>query len=232
MKPRIRQITPELIELKWDSTINDVLLQQQLAFKSQLKENFEGKIVEIRQGFDSLGIRVTHSSVSVAIRQFISDFTDLEVLPRLATKIWNIPVCYSLETGRDLHKLAEAKNISADDLISLHSSSNYRIHFFGFLPGFMYLHGLSELLFAPRKKNPDLIVPRGSVAIGGNQTGIYPSESPGGWHLIGQSPSLLFSPDLQPPVFATPGEMVRFSPISKLEFDRLIRHPKAPAFQC
>ncbi|MGX7836054.1 carboxyltransferase domain-containing protein, partial [Campylobacter fetus subsp. venerealis] len=78
--------------------------------------------------------------------------------------MWKIPVCYSPTTGRDLESLARHKSISQEELISLHSEHLYRIHLFGFLPGFMYLNGLVEQLHTPRKSNPDLIVPAGSVA--------------------------------------------------------------------
>ena len=156
-----------------------------------------------------------------------SILSELHLKP-LSTNCWSVPVCYSSATGRDLEALSEAKKMTPSDLILLHTAEEYRIHFFGFLPGFMYLNGLPKELHTPRKKIPDLAVPAGSVAIGGSQTGIYPSESPGGWHLIGRSPISLFDPTSIPPVWAKPGENLKFSPISKREFDLLIRHPKHP----
>ncbi|UZD23126.1 5-oxoprolinase subunit PxpB [Algoriphagus halophytocola] len=231
MKPKIREISPRLLEAKWDLPINDTLLQQQLALKKQLQEHFLQEKVEIRQGFDSLCIMLDRPAASPSIVQFISSLPPVEKVPDLPEKTWKIPVCYSLETGRDLHALAASKNISPDELIHIHSTAIYRIHFFGFLPGFMYLHGLSELLFTPRKKTPDLKVPKGAVAIGGSQTGIYPCESPGGWHLIGQTPIELFNPKFKIPIFAEVGERIEFTPISFQDFERLKRHPKQPNFR-
>lgn len=149
----------------------------------------------------------------------------------LPNRIWEIPVCYASETGRDLEALAKAKNISQKQLVDLHSQSLYRIHFYGFLPGFMYLNGLNEKLHSARKPVPDRAVPAGSIAIGGAQTGIYPSSSPGGWHLIGQTPISLFDTRQVTPVFASVGDRITFIPISLIEFERLKRHPEKPKFR-
>lgn len=228
MIPGYKLITPNLGEFFWDETISDELLRLQLAIKTQVLEDFGDNILETRIGFQTLSI-VWKSSIPAFELNFWLDsiLSELHLKP-LPSDCWSVPVCYSSDTGRDLVSLSERKNIAPSDLISLHASVEYRIHFFGFLPGFMYLNGLPKELHTPRKKVPDLAVPAGSVAIGGSQTGIYPSESPGGWHLIGRSPLILFDPTSIPPMWAKPGEKLKFSPISKREFDLLIRHPKLP----
>jgi len=106
----------------------------------------------------------------------------------------------------------------------LHSEPLYRIHFFGFLPEFMYLSGLPALLHIPGKHVPDRIVPAGSVAIRGNQTGIYPMESPSGWHLIGRSPLTFFNPQEDYPVVAEVRDRIKFSTISLQEYEGYLRH--------
>lgn len=228
MIPHYRLITPILGEFFWNETITDELLRFQLAIKTQLLEDFGDKIQETRIGFLTLSIVWKSSVPSRELDSWLETMPTKLMLKALSEDCWKVPVRYSSSTGRDLENLAESKHMSQSELISVHSSVEYRIHFFGFLPGFMYLNGLPEKLHTPRKKNPDLNVPAGSVAIGGGQTGIYPSESPGGWHLIGKTPVTLFDPQLIPAVWAKPGDKLLFSAISEKEFDLLSRHPKLP----
>ena len=152
-------------------------------------------------------------------------------LDPLPERIWQIPVCYSTERGRDLEAIAKQKNFTQEELIDRHSQTLYRLHFYGFLPGFMYLNGLPEELHTARKPIPDRAVPAGSIAIGGAQTGIYPCSSPGGWHLIDQTPVSFFEPQQDIPVFGVSGERIQFKPITNQEFDRLKRHPQKPKFR-
>ena len=120
-----------------------------------------------------------------------------------------------------MDQLSKDKAISKENLIQIHSQSEYVLEFYGFLPGFMYLSGLHPDLISTRKSIPDRKVEAGSVAIGGKQTGIYPLESPGGWHVIGKTPIQIFDKDKNPPVNPHPGDFVRFYPISEEEFDEL-----------
>lgn len=228
MIPEYRLITPNLGEFFWNEAISDELLRFQLAVKNQLLGDFGNEIRETRIGFQTLSIVWKTAIPPSELNSWLDSIPTKLLLISLSEYCWKVPVCYLSTKGRDLETLAESKNMSVADLISLHSSVEYRIHFFGFLPGFMYLNGLPEKLHTPRKKVPDLSVPAGSVAIGGSQTGIYPSGSPGGWHLIGSCPLTLFDPHSIPPVWAKSGEKLLFSPVSEEEFDMLIRHPKLP----
>lgn len=109
-------------------------------------------------------------------------------------RIVDIPVCYGGKYGEDLPFVARHAGLSEKDVIALHAGRTYRIYMLGFLPGFPYLGGLDSRLFTPRLDTPRTSIPAGSVGIGGQQTGIYPMESPGGWQLIGRTPLTLFSP--------------------------------------
>ena len=231
MKPKFRQISPLIGEFEWDAEISDHLLQQQLAFKSLLEINYSSEILELRMGYKTLSIMLSTPLKDLNLVKFLGSINLEKSTKALPEKIWQIPVCYSKDTGRDLEALAIAKSLSIEELINLHSQPLYRLHFYGFLPGFMYLNGLPKALNTPRKSVPDREVPVGSVAIGGSQTGIYPSSSPGGWHLIGQTPVALFDPKLDKPVFAEVGERIEFTPITFLEFERLKRHPQHPKFR-
>lgn len=130
-----------------------------------------------------------------------------------------IPVCYGGCFGEDLPLVAAHCGMTEGQVIHLHSSKAYRIHFLGFLPGFPYLGGLDAALETPRRKTPRTLVPKGSVGIGGAQTGIYPFASPGGWQLIGRTPLNLF--DHQRGVAYKAGDSIRFVPIDAEEFHRL-----------
>lgn len=121
-----------------------------------------------------------------------------------------IPVVYGRERGPDLVAVAEHTGFSVEEVIKRHTAADYIVFFLGFQPGFAYMGGLDPLLATPRHREPRLVVPAGSVAIGGSQTAIYPAASPGGWQLIGHSSVRLFDPSATPPTLLQPGDHVRF----------------------
>ncbi|VYU68861.1 5-oxoprolinase subunit PxpB [Metakosakonia massiliensis] len=123
-----------------------------------------------------------------------------------------IPVVYGGEAGPDLPIVAEYAGLSPSQVVGLHASIDYVVWFLGFQPGFPYLGGLPAQLATPRRAEPRVSVPAGSVAIGGAQTGIYPLSTPGGWNLIGRTELPLFNPTLAEPVLLRPGDTVRFIP--------------------
>lgn len=135
-------------------------------------------------------------------------------------KLVTIPVCYGGEFGPDLPFVAQHAGLTEQEVIALHAGRDYRIYMLGFLPGFPYLGGLDERLFTPRLPTPRTAIPAGAVGIGGEQTGIYPIASPGGWQLIGRTPIKLFDPAAGTLPYAA-GDRIRFTPITRAEFDAL-----------
>jgi KipI family sensor histidine kinase inhibitor len=123
-----------------------------------------------------------------------------------------IPVVYGGAAGPDLGEVARHAGLSEKQVVELHSANDYVVWFLGFQPGFPYLGGLPEQLGTPRRAEPRLQVPAGSVGIGGAQTGIYPLVSPGGWQLIGHTSLPLFDSRRDEPVLLRPGDTVRFVP--------------------
>jgi 5-oxoprolinase (ATP-hydrolysing) subunit B len=121
-----------------------------------------------------------------------------------------IPVFYD---GPDLADVAKHAGLSVDEVVKRHSDAEYVVFFLGFQPGFAYLGGLDASLHMPRRPEPRLEVPAGSVGIGGAQTGIYPAVSPGGWQLLGRTEVRLFDPSRNPPTLMQPGDRVRFKPV-------------------
>jgi KipI family sensor histidine kinase inhibitor len=140
-----------------------------------------------------------------------------------AVNVVTIPVCYDLEFGPDLQEVAHHAKIPAREVIRLHSSATYRVHFLGFTPGFAYLGGLQEALHVPRLATPRKYVPAGTVAIADSQAGIYPVDSPGGWRLIGRTPVRIFDPNATRPTLVEPGDLVKFSAIDRATFDATVQ---------
>ena len=130
-----------------------------------------------------------------------------------------IPVCYGDEAGPDLASVAALAGCSEQEVIRLHADREYRVFVVGFVPGFAYMGPVDDRLALPRRSNPRTRVPAGSVAIAAGQTGIYPMETPGGWHLIGRTPVRPFDEARAEPVLFRPGDRVTFREISRLEYE-------------
>lgn len=135
-------------------------------------------------------------------------------------RLVEIPVCYGGTFGPDLPFVAEHAGLMEKEVIELHAGREYRIYMLGFLPGFPYLGGLDERLFTLRLASPRTAIPAGSVGIGGEQTGVYPIASPGGWQLIGRTPLKLFDPSVGRLPYAA-GDRIRFCLITQDEFDAI-----------
>jgi len=128
------------------------------------------------------------------------------------SRIISLPVVYGNSDWPDLAWVAEQAGMTEKQVVDCHSGATYDVYFLGFQPGFPYLGGLPERLAVPRRAEPRLKVPAGSVGIGGRQTGIYPLATPGGWQIIGRTPLTMFDPVLTPPTLLLPGDVVRFVP--------------------
>lgn len=135
--------------------------------------------------------------------------------------IIKIPVCYGGEYGPDIKFVAETNNIDIKDVIDIHSKGRYLVYMIGFAPGFPYLGGMSEKIYAPRRKTPRTSIPKGAVGIAGMQTGVYPIETPGGWQIIGRTPLKLFDLNRDNPALLKCGDVVKFYPISYDEYMKL-----------
>ncbi len=132
-----------------------------------------------------------------------------------------VPVCYGGDFAPDLGRVAAQAKLSPEEVVKRHAKAEYRVHLIGFAPGFPYLGGLPKELQTPRHAKPRMAVPAGSVGIGGEQTGIYPQSTPGGWNLIGRTPLRLFRPEENPPVLLQAGDVVKFRAITPEEFAKL-----------
>jgi len=145
----------------------------------------------------------------------------MKTRPRPEPRVVEIPVCYGGEFGPDLEFVARHNDLSPEEVIRLHSTTLYPVYMLGFSPGFAYLGGVPKAIATPRLSTPRTEVPAGSVGIAGEQTGIYPIATPGGWQLIGRTPLRLFDPQRDPPALLRPGDRVRFIPIDPDRFAAL-----------
>lgn len=134
-------------------------------------------------------------------------------------RVVTIPVLYGGEFGPDLEYVAKYHALSVDEVIQIHSESDYLVYMIGFAPGFPFMGGLNEQIATPRKETPRLVIAPGSVGIAGKQTGVYSLETPGGWQIIGRTPLDLFLPTISPPTLLQAGDKIRFVPISPKEYD-------------
>jgi len=163
--------------------------------------------------FDPL--TMSHDELASILRRHVDRLDDF---PLPEPRELEIPTCYGGEFGADLQEVAALRSMTPARVIELHASVTYVVYFLGFVPGFAYLGELPEALATPRLASPRRSVPAGSVAIAGNQTGVYPFAVPGGWRLIGRTPVAMFRPDRANMSFLSIGDRVRFTPISPAQF--------------
>jgi inhibitor of KinA len=157
------------------------------------------------------------------LEQAITSLLDRGDNPGAHTTLWRVPACYEGKYAPDLAEVAQLTRLTPAEVVTLHSSTRFHVYMLGFLPGFPYMGDLPEPLALPRRANPRVRVPAGSVSIATSLTAIYPYESPGGWHLIGATPIRLFDPERARPALFAPGDAVVFDPIDSASFASIER---------
>lgn len=206
----IRQLNEHIAIAAFYPEISEITLNKVQAFKREIELHpFEG-LLEIWSSYHS--IAVAFDPEQITFDEVKDQLHSLPILPTKKQKKTSenpleIPIQYHQNTP-DVLALSTSLDLPVKEIIAIHSAVIYQVAMLGFQPGFPFLIGLPAKLHHPRKKSPSLRVPKGSVAIGGAQTGIYPSESPGGWHVIGHTPLDLFT---RPDQFLLkPGDYVKF----------------------
>lgn len=146
---------------------------------------------------------------------------------RPPSRLIEVPVCYGSDYGPDLSEVAARTSMSPSEVVARHVGLEYRVYMLGFVPGFAYMASVDPQLRLPRRATPRERVPTGSVAMAGEQTGIYPAATPGGWHLIGRTPWTMFSARAAEPSRLQPGDRIRFVPVSPDEFEAIATRERA-----
>lgn len=221
------------ILIEWPAVMDENMLKDILGYKKSIQNSSVELVVEVINTFSSLLV-IYDSAIDDVYGEILrlkSLKIKVETLEDASSKLWRIPVCYDADFGIDLEAFSKEKQLSKNEVIELHSSAIYTIFFIGFLPGFLYLGGLNKKLYLDRKSTPNLDIKKGSVGIGGNQTGIYPKNSPGGWHIIGKTPVDFFNAKSSPPCVFNAGDKLQFFAISKTEFLDLEQDVKNNKFQ-
>ena len=217
------------ITVDFGNTINEAVNNEIIARFNELKQYPLPGMIEAVPAYSSLTIyydvvKVKKSfpagpghTAFESIKQQLEEKLQHPVQQNKVTqRLIKIPVCYEEEYALDIQQLSATKQISAEEIIQIHTSKNYKVYMLGFLPGFAYMGEVDERIAMPRKSHPVNII-AGSVGIAGNQTGIYPIASPGGWQIIGRTALKLFDANKEEPTLLKSGDMVQFYSITKNE---------------
>ena len=189
------------------------------------KENIDG-IVELVPTYCSLLInydvlKIDYNALTEKLKKFLSN-NEATVEDEEVTLI-EIPTLYNDECGPDLEYVAEYNKLSKEEVIKIHTGTDYLVYMLGFMPGFTYLGGMSEKIATPRLESPRLQIYPGSVGIAGKQTGMYPSMSPGGWRIIGRTPLKLYNPDSDIPVYISSGDYIRYVSVDEEKYNEILK---------
>ena len=206
--------------IKWPDPPSQVLLDHLLAVKEMLQQTFSFEVIHT---YNELLLK---STIPLTLDTSLHQKIDAVLQSDIPVKngicyLHHIPVCYDLPFACDLDNVSRILGLPRETIINRHVMSRYTVYFIGFLPGFPYLEGLDKALHIPRKSQPSLSVARGSVALGGSQTGIYPQQSPGGWHIIGHCPLLFFDKNSNSPVLFNAGDRLKFYPIDRSQHQNM-----------
>lgn len=203
------------------------------AFKIALeKENIDG-IVETVPTYRSL--LVVYRPEVILFKELTEKFDgimgamgNIQIPP---PTVIEIPVLYGGEMGPDLENVAAHNHKTIDEVIEIHTSEEYLIYMLGFIAGFPYLGGMSKEIATPRLKSPRVKIEGGSVGIAGEQTGIYPVASPGGWQLIGRTPLKLYDAEREKPVLLEAGQYIKFRSVTQEEYEEIEKQVEENTYQ-
>ena len=217
--PRLLPSGDAAITVEFSRDIEDAANQRVLALDRALNEAPVSGVIEtvptyrsllvhydpVQIGFDALGERL----VSLAKRP---------LPPAMKSRRWRIPVAYGGEHGIDLEGVARALETTAEEIVARHVACDYRVAMIGFTPGWSYLSGLDKFLYMPRRQDPRLLTPAGTISIGGVQAGVQCLAGPSGWHLLGRTAVRTYQLHRDPIFLLEPGDRVTFVPVDAKTF--------------
>jgi len=214
MPVRFLSVGDRALSVEFGDAIDRALSREVLRLDRVIRAARPAGVVETVPTFRSLLVHYDPLATSRAdLERAIALLLDRDDGADSDGRLWRVPVCYEGEFAPDLAEVARLTKLAPADVVALHSGVRYHVYMLGFLPGFPYMGDLPAALELPRRADPRLRVPSGSIAIATALTAIYPYESPGGWHLVGATPIRFFDPARNPPSLLAAGDAVLFNPI-------------------
>lgn len=223
----IFQVNETTALLQFENKIDESINKKIRIFCEYLDQNRFNWLIEYVPYFSSVSViydpfKIKSKEPFEQVKLILEDIlSKLDFSCDYEENIVEIPVCYGGEFGEDIEHVAQVNNLTVDEVIEIHSKGRYLVYMIGFAPGFPYLGGLSEKIHTPRRKSPRTAIPEGSVGIAGSQTGVYPIETPGGWQIIGRTPTKLFDLESEKKTLLKCGDIAKFYPISYSEYVKL-----------
>jgi KipI family sensor histidine kinase inhibitor len=226
--PRILPSGDSAITVEFSRNIDDAANQRVLALDRALSREPVSGVTETVPTYRSLLVHYDPVQIDFdTLGQKLASLARLPVPPVTKTRRWRIPVVYGGEHGIDLEDVAKTLETTAGDIVARHVAGDYRVAMIGFTPGWSYLSGLDQSLHMPRRQNPRLLTPAGTISIGGVQTGVQCLAGPSGWHLLGRTAVRTYQLHRDPTFLLEPGDEVRFTAVDAKTFaeqDRAAEH--------
>ena len=221
-KPRVLPCGDTALAIEFGDGIDRELSRAVVALGRRIGAAGLAGVVECVPTYRSLLVHYSPLETSAAVLcAEILSLVEGESEQQMPARLWRIPACYEAALAPDLDDVAADTGLTTDEVVACHTATCYHVYMLGFLPGYPYMGDLCPSLRLPRRADPRVKVPPGSVAIAMEMTAIYTYESPGGWHLIGAVPVSLFDVAKSPPAVLRPGDQVIFEAVSRAEYDRL-----------
>ena len=222
------------LSVEFGNEISEEINARIRAFNIALENSEIPGIVETVPTYRSLMVHydpgvILYAPLVQRLRGLLGRLDRIEIPP---SQVLEVPVLYGGEMGPDLDFVAQHSGKTPEEVVKIHTSTEYLIYMLGFTPGFTYLGGMSEEIATPRLKTPRVKIPAGSVGIAGTQTGVYPIDSPGGWQLIGRTPVKMYDPGREEPILPQAGQYIRFRAIDRAEYDQISAQCGAGTYVC
>jgi KipI family sensor histidine kinase inhibitor len=217
--PRILPSGDSAITVEFSRKIDDEANQRVLALDRALARDAITGVTETVPTYRSLLVHYDPVQIGFdALGEQLTALAHMPVPPTISTRRWRIPVTYGGEHGVDLEDVAKTLGTTPDEIVARHVAGDYRVAMIGFTPGWSYLSGLEDSLQMPRRQNPRLLTPAGTISIGGVQTGVQCLAGPSGWHLLGRTAVRTYQLHRDPIFLLEPGDAVTFSAVDAKTF--------------